>query len=160
MLLILEVIHDPHGGKTSVKLIEIFLIFYLKFRFHITQWKELVEKYREKVDFLTVYISEAHPSDGWKMKTNSDMDVCYRQPKTLKSRINIAKSFVEREEFEDIPFVVDDITNEGADTYQSLPERIYIIENNRISYRGGLGPIGYKLYEVVGWVAQYCEANI
>jgi len=117
-----------------------------------------VRKYSHKVDFLTVYIQEAHPADGWALKSNASSDICYRQPKTLKSRIQIANIFVEKEKYEDIPFAVDDITNDASVQYQSLPERLYIIENGIITFRGGKGPNGYRLYEVIGWVIDYCES--
>jgi len=118
-----------------------------------------VQNYSNKVDFLTVYIQEAHPADGWALKSNSTSDVCYRQPKTLKSRLQIAKIFVEKENYEKVPFAVDDITNEAATEYKSLPERLYIIEDGKISFRGGRGPNGYRLFEVIGWVVDYCESE-
>ena len=78
----------------------------------------------------------------------------------MRSRLSVAKMFVQREDFDAMPFVVDDISNEGSTLYQSLPERLYIIQHGKISYRGGHGPFGYRLYEVVGWVVDYCESTL
>src|SRR5256885_11254796 len=47
---------------------------------------QIYEDYKERADFLTVYVREAHPTDEWQMKSNVKDDVCYAQPKTLEQR--------------------------------------------------------------------------
>ena len=114
---------------------------------------QLYNDYRDRADFLTVYVREAHPTDEWQMKSNVKDDVCYAQPKTLEQRVAIAKDFTARYKFP-LPFGIDDMSNAADIAYAAWPERLYIIdETGRIVYRGGLGPFHYKPGEVREWLA-------
>lgn len=116
----------------------------------------LYEDYREHVDFLTIYIREAHPTDEWQMKSNEKEkdNVCYAQPKTLQQRVAIANDFTQRFKFA-LPFGIDDMSNAANVAYAAWPERLYIIdESGRIAYKGGNGPFKYDPKEVRAWLAQ------
>jgi len=114
---------------------------------------QIYEDYKNRADFLTVYVREAHPTDEWQMKSNLKDDVCYAQPKTLEQRVMIANDFVKRFKFT-MPFGIDDMSNAANDAYAAWPERIYIIdESGRIVYRGGIGPFNYKPEEAREWLA-------
>jgi hypothetical protein len=112
------------------------------------------------VDFLTVYVREAHPTDEWQMKSNLKDDVCYAQPKTLEQRLAIANDFTRRFKF-NLPFGIDDMSNAADMAYSAWPERLYVIdESGHIAYRGGMGPFHYKPAEVREWlVARYGEVK-
>ena len=117
---------------------------------------QLYNDYKEHVDFLTIYIREAHPLDEWQMKSNAKDkdDVCYRQPKTLAERVVIANDFTQRFKFP-LPFGIDEMNNAANDAYAAWPERFYIIDKSgRISYKGGNGPFKYDPKEVRAWLAQ------
>jgi hypothetical protein len=115
------------------------------------------------VDFLTIYIREAHPTDEWMMKSNEKDkdDVCYKQPKTIEDRIAIANDFTKRYKFA-VPFGIDEMSNAANDAYAAWPERLYIIdERGQISYKGGNGPFKYNPKEVRAWLAQrYGEVKL
>jgi type I thyroxine 5'-deiodinase len=68
--------------------------------------QELYRAYRDRCEFLTVYIKEAHPEDEWQMPSNETEGVCYPQPRTLDQRLAIANDFVKRFRYE-IPLAVD-----------------------------------------------------
>jgi hypothetical protein len=105
------------------------------------------------VDFLTVYVREAHPTDEWQMKSNVKDDVCYSQPKTLEQRLAIANDFTKRFNF-NLPFGIDDMSNAADLAYSAWPERLYVIdESGHVAYRGGMGPFHYKPAEVRDWLA-------
>lgn len=105
------------------------------------------------MDFLTVYVREAHPTDEWQMKSNVKDDVCYAQPKTLEQRVAIARDFTKRFRFT-LPFGIDDMSNAADAAYSAWPERLYVIdESGRIAYRGGIGPFNYHPIEVRQWLA-------
>jgi hypothetical protein len=105
------------------------------------------------VDFLTVYVREAHATDEWQMKSNVKDDVCYAQPKTLEQRVAIAKDFTGRFKFP-LPFGIDDMSNAADNAYAAWPERLYVIdETGHVAYRGGMGPFNYKPAEVRDWLA-------
>ena len=116
---------------------------------------QIYNDYKERADFLTVYIREAHPQDEWQMKSNlkDKDDVCYAQPKTLDQRVAIANDFTKRFKFP-VPFGIDDIGNAANDAYAAWPERLYVIdENGRVAYKGGNGPFKYNPKEVRAWLA-------
>jgi hypothetical protein len=113
---------------------------------------QIYNDYKEHADFLTVYVREAHPTDEWQMKSNVKEDVCYAQPKNLAQRVAIANDFIERYKYP-ISFGIDDINNAAEGAYSAWPERLYIVENGRIAYRGGMGPFHYDPAEVRAWLA-------
>lgn len=114
---------------------------------------QIYNDYKEKADFLTVYVREAHPTDEWQMKSNVKDDVCYAQPKTLQQRVAIAQDFTKRFQYP-LPFGIDDMSNAANNAYAAWPERLYIIdERGRIVYRGGIGPFHYKPAEAREWLA-------
>jgi hypothetical protein len=114
---------------------------------------QIYNDYKDHVDFLTVYVREAHPTDEWQMKSNVKDDVCYAQPKTLEQRVAIAKDFTARFKFA-LPFGIDDMSNAADSAYAAWPERLYIVdETGHIAYRGGMGPFHYKPAEVREWLA-------
>ena len=115
---------------------------------------QLYKDYKDRVDFLTVYIREAHPTDEWQMKSNVKEDVCYAQPKNLAQRVLIANDFVKRFSYP-LPFGIDDFSNAANDAYAAWPERLYVIdEKGRIAYRGGMGPFNYNPAELRDWLAR------
>lgn len=95
------------------------------------------------MDFVTVYIKEAHPSDGWQKPANETEGVCYTQPKTIEDRRAIAKDFVERFHWA-VPLVVDPMDNPAEVAYSGWPERLYVVgADGRIAYKGAMGPDGF-----------------
>jgi hypothetical protein len=117
---------------------------------------QLYNDYKDHVDFLTIYIREAHPTNEWRMKSNEKEkdDVCYAQPKTIEQRVAIANDFTKRFKFP-MPFGIDEMTNGANDAYAAWPERLYIVgEDGRIAYKGGNGPFNYDPKEVRMWLAQ------
>jgi len=115
---------------------------------------KIYNDYKDRADFLTVYVREAHPTDEWQMKSNVKEDVCYAQPKTLEQRVAIAKDFVERQKYP-LPFGIDDMNNAADLEYSAWPERLYVIdEHSHIAYAGGIGPFKYDPEEVRAWLTK------
>jgi hypothetical protein len=117
---------------------------------------QIYNDYKDHVDFLTVYIREAHPTDEWRMKSNEKEkdNVCYAQPKNIGDRVAIANDFTKRFKYP-VPFGIDKMSNAANDEYAAWPERLYIIdENGCISYKGGNGPFKYDPKEVRAWLAK------
>lgn len=113
---------------------------------------EMYQDYKDRADFLAVYIREAHPLDEWQMKSNVDQGVCYPQPQTLAQRVAIANDFTQRFHFP-IPMGVDPMNDAANRAYAGWPERIYIIdESGKIVYRGGIGPFNYHPEEARAWL--------
>jgi len=116
---------------------------------------KLYDDYKDHVDFLTIYVREAHPTDEWQMKSNEKGkdDVCYAQPKTLAQRVAIANDFTQRFKYP-VPFGIDPMNNAANDAYAAWPERLYILdEQGHVAYKGGNGPFKYNPQEVRDWLA-------
>ncbi len=108
--------------------------------------------YRERADFLTIYIKEAHPEDEWQMGVNEKEGVCYAQPTTLAERCAIAGEFIADSSYS-IPLAVDDMRNSADEAYAGWPERLYVIDpGGTIAYKGGVGPFGFDPDEVEAWL--------
>ena len=110
--------------------------------------------YGGRVEFLTVYIKEAHPEDEWQMDSNEEEGVCYPQPRTMAERLAIANDFARRFRYP-LPLAVDGIDNPAERLYAGWPERFYIVdEQGRVVYKGEPGPFGYHPEEVEAWLAR------
>jgi Iodothyronine deiodinase len=104
------------------------------------------------VNFLTVYIKEAHPLDEWQVPANEKQAVCYPQPKSLAARVAIARDFTHRFNYQ-LPLAIDGMDNRANELYAGWPERFYIVdEQGIIVYKGKPGPYGYHPEEVAGWL--------
>ena len=87
------------------------------------------------------------------MDSNETEDVCYPQPTTTEQRVAIATDFRERFQYT-IPLLVDPIANQANTLYAGWPERLYVIENGVIVYKGGQGPFEFKPEELEAWLMQ------
>lgn len=97
---------------------------------------------------LNIYIEEAHSKDEWYLPESVDKPIINAH-KNLNDRIIAAKKFVDEKKFH-LNVVVDgyDDNMTVTDIYAAWPERIYIIIDGVIVYKGGIGPFGYNLPEV------------
>ena len=60
--------------------------------------EKLRQRFCEQVEFVKVYVSEAHPTDEWAVYTRKDIDYC--QPKTLSERLAAARRLLTEEVIE------------------------------------------------------------
>ena len=119
---------------------------------HAKETNQLYQEFHDDVDFLTIYISEAHPCDEWSMFSYVDVD----QHKTMQDRMNAAYKYQQLANTK-MTIVLDMIDDkDNAETlYASWPDRFYIIQNKKIVFKGELGPNGYKPDKVEEWINQY-----
>ena len=100
--------------------------------------------YGDKVEFLGVYVREAHPTDGWRMESNDKAGVKFAQPATKKERDAIAAQCCEKLKMS-VRLLVDEIDDRVGHRYSGMPDRLYLIDKaGRIAYKGGRGPFGFK----------------
>jgi hypothetical protein len=95
-----------------------------------------------------VYITEAHPSDVWQMKSNIKDSVVYASPKSDAERGEIAGTCVRKLGIK-IPAVVDEFGNSTEQNYTAWPDRIYVVgRDGKIAYKSKPGPFGFKADEL------------
>lgn len=105
-------------------------------------------RYNKDVDFVMVYVREAHPTDGWKMESNTRVGVAVKQPTTLEERKAVAGQFCERLKTT-MPFVVDEIDDPVGHAYSAMPGRFYVIDRaGKVAYKSGRGPFGFRIGEM------------
>jgi len=98
-------------------------------------------------EFRIIYISEAHPSDGWVVKTSSQPIV--KQQKTFEQRFDTAMEF--RNNISDVvqaKFLVDEMDNSANIAFGAIPERLAVLFNGKVQWLGGPGPFNYSIEEL------------
>ena len=104
----------------------------------------LYEKYKDRANFLMVYVREAHPSDGWKMESNTRVGVDVAQPRTLEERTEVAKEFCLRLK-PNMPVVIDELSDPVGHAYSGMPARLYVIDRSgKVVFKSGRGPFGFN----------------
>ena len=117
----------------------------------------MFERYKDKAEFLVIYIKEAHPSDGWAMPRNEQQGISIPDPRTYEERVKVAKKACDVLEIK-IPCLVDGIDNGVNQAYAAWPDRVYLVDQEgNIAVAGGQGPAGFR--PAVEQVRVWLETN-
>lgn len=103
------------------------------------------------VDFVFVYIEEAHPTDGWAFPDNHVIS----QHRTIKDRIAAAARLAVLELPPNMTVVADTMTDELNLAYGGLFERLYVVHRGTVAYQGERGCAGFRPGEVASWLTTY-----
>jgi hypothetical protein len=104
----------------------------------------LHQRYRDRAEFVAVYVREAHPTDGWRMSSNDRAGIAIEQPRDLTARAGVAQQCCHALEVT-MPLVVDDIDDRVGNLYSGMPDRLYVLDREgRVTYKSGRGPFGFK----------------
>ena len=118
------------------------------FRNQAGNLETLYRRYRDRAEFVLVYVREAHLRDGWKMESNERRGVDLLQPATYEERMSVASVCRERLSL-GIPFLVDTIDDAVGAQYSGMPSRLYLIDREgRIAFKSGRGPWGFRPAEL------------
>jgi hypothetical protein len=110
--------------------------------------EELHKKHGDRVQFIAVYVREAHPTDGWRAPGNDRVGISFLQPKSKDEREAVAAKCCSTLEMT-MPMVIDEMHDPVGHLYSGMPDRLYIIDKNgKIAYKGGRGPFGFKTGEM------------
>jgi hypothetical protein len=100
------------------------------------------------VEFLAVYVREAHPTDGWRAPSNDEAGISIRQPRQESERVGVAQRCCEALKIS-MPLLVDEMDDRVGHAYSGMPDRLYLIDRQgRVAYKGGRGPFGFKVGEL------------
>jgi hypothetical protein len=104
----------------------------------------LKRRYGDRVQFLAIYVREAHPTDGWRMPSNDRAGVVFAQPTSRLDRIGVAEKCCQSLAMS-MPLLVDDLNDRVGHLYSGMPDRMFIIDRSgKVAYKGGRGPFGFK----------------
>ena len=124
------------------------------FRYQLARYEEIHQFLKDRINFLCVYILEAHPEDGWRVPHNWNKGICIPTPKGLEQRADVAGLCVSGEGFT-IPMVLDTMENDLLKLYAGSPERLYAIGSDGIiAHKSSVGPFDDEDVEAWGNVLQ------
>jgi Iodothyronine deiodinase len=96
------------------------------------------------VEFLAVYVREAHPIDGWRMESNDRVGVAVAQPKNTFQRVEVATKCHDLLEMS-MPVLVDGIDDRIGNAYSGMPDRLYVVDREgEVAFKSGRGPFWFN----------------
>jgi hypothetical protein len=106
--------------------------------------EELKLRYGDRVEFVAVYVREAHPTDGWRSRSNDAAGITIKQPNTAAERLGVAQRCCDALKVS-MTMVLDEMDDRVGHAYSGMPDRLYLIDRQgRVAYKGGRGPFGFK----------------
>ena len=129
------------------------------------RFQEIFETFQDQVQFLNVYIREAHPIDGWwlglrltkkpVLKYAPKVSMDYYDPKNLDERRAVAGDCINALAYA-VPTLVDKMDDEVNKAYAAWPTRLYLVGvDGRVVYAGGMAPYNYKPAEFKDAIKDY-----
>lgn len=104
--------------------------------------------YKDRVEFLLVYIREAHPTDGWQVQANVRDQVLVESAKDIAHKEENATACVRKLDIR-FPTLIDNLDNRVEQAYSAWPDRLYLIgKDGRIVYKSAPGPGGFRPKEL------------
>ena len=119
----------------------------------LNHFNRLVNDFASDIDFLTVYVQEAHADDGWAI---TGYDYTINSHRTLEERIEAAKILSANGLKSTL--VVDNMDDNAAEKYGAIPESLYIIKDGLVLFQG-LGPLAYDPKAAREWIASKLKKN-
>jgi hypothetical protein len=104
----------------------------------------LKKRYGDQVEFLAIYVREAHPIDGWRVDANDKDGISITQPLSKPEREGVASTCCTKLKMS-MPLLVDSLDDKVGHAWSGMPDRLYLIDRaGRVAYKGGRGPFGFK----------------
>jgi thiol-disulfide isomerase/thioredoxin len=118
------------------------------FRSHTGNIEKLYRTYKDRANFVMVYVREAHPTDGWRMESNDRFGVTTPQPRTYDERVEVAQKCGRILDLA-FPMLVDTIDDTVGARYSGMPGRLYLIDRQgKVAFKSGRGPYLFKPSEL------------
>jgi len=127
------------------------------FRAQSNAIKGLANMYKNQVEFLLIYIREAHPIDGLQMEQNVREGILLPSPRSLEEKEAHALECV-RDLNIKFTTLVDTMDNEVEQAYAAWPIRLYVVgKDGRIAWKGKPGPDGFLPAELAVAIEEVIE---
>ena len=130
--------------------------------------QEIYKQYHDEVQFLSIYIREAHPKDGWWLGNKWTKKLIgaiftdkasfeHNDPQTIEER-RVVAGVCEMALQYGIKTYVDEMDDYVNHAYAGWPTRLYLVGlDGKIIYAGGQGPIGMKPKELKDAIDDYLK---
>ena len=115
----------------------------------LNSFRKLAEYHRDlnsPIDFIIIYVKEAHASDGWKFDGSQYSFIANHRD--LQDRVEAVRTMIELGKIEKestISVYCDTMDDHTNHLFRAWPERLYVLYDQKIFYRGGSGPSGYSI---------------
>lgn len=110
----------------------------------LTKFNEFRNKYEDEAEMIIIYLSEAHPTDGWQIIKSDQPKVV--QHETITDRLDAVQIFLDITSTKTTaPVYVDQMDNAIEGVFMAHPERLVIIDGDQIAFIGGVGPFNYSV---------------
>ena len=120
---------------------------------------KLAKQYGDQVEFVVVYIREAHPEDGWVIAMNREEEIAFDDPTNDAERHEVAATCALRLKIR-MPVVIDEIDDKIASAYGALPDRLYLIgKGGTVTFQGDPGPWGFDPNKLEEAISLYLESQ-
>ncbi len=128
--------------------------------------QQIYEQYHEDIQFLSIYIREAHPIDGWWLGRRltkklilkifgNKVSMEHFDPKTIEERRAVAGECQTALQY-GIKTYVDEMDDYVNNTYAAWPTRLYLVGlDGKVVYAGGLGPYDFKPAKLKNAIDEY-----
>ena len=101
-------------------------------------------EYGERVEFLVVYITEAHALDGARPLGGGGNPIV-EEPITLDERKAVATTCERELDLSPLKVVIDDMKDTAGTAYSAHPDRLYLVgKAGKIAFAGARGPRGFR----------------
>lgn len=108
----------------------------------------MYERYKDRVEFLLMYVREAHPIDGRISRANEREGIRLASANTFEQKEDYASTCVRNLGIK-FTTLIDGMDNWVGKEYAGHPDRLYLVGlDERILYKSGPGPRGFKPHEL------------
>lgn len=118
--------------------------------------EKLYQSYKGKVEFLVVYVREAHPGSIVEVPLGdgkTELQMIGRTSSAEDRLTNLRK--VMRLARLTMPAVIDDNSGTVKQAYAGWPDRLYVVGvDGKISFKGAPGPMGFRVPEIAAWLKE------
>ena len=137
----------------------------------VFEYYQLISKYlsNPNIYFFVIYLRESHAIEGWQFNDNvkihlaqsisdrkNGLDILIDEWKTLSKDIKFntsIKSMKKDLQSKDLlnikcNMLMDNMNDDLRRLFESAPERLYVIKNNTVIFKGGAGPFFYQISHV------------
>lgn len=112
---------------------------------------EIADQYSDRMQFVCVYIKEAHPTDGVRSVANDRDEILFTAPTNEDERAEIAGACMLRYNFT-FPMLLDKIEDPTETDYRALPDRLFLLDSDgKIAWKSGPGPHYFRAED---WAAE------
>ena len=131
--------------------------------------QQLYEQYSQDVQFLSIYIREAHPIDGWWLGRRLTKGIIQKvfpypkasmehyDPQTIEERRAVAGECETALQY-GVHTYVDEMDDAVNRAYAAWPTRLYLVGlDGKVAYAGGLGPYDFKPAKLKAAIEAYLK---